>query len=369
MAKKGVDVVVCGEVLCDLFSPRPGIALANASHLVPRLGGAPANVAVQLARLGVPTALVTAVGPDPFGERVLRQLAQEDVSLEGVRTMNGRRTGATLVDVDADGERRFFGFREASADLALTVDDVDRPRVMAMIRNARVMHSGTVSLRTDNARDATRFLQAAARRAKAIISVDVNVRPGMYPDRALLVERVSGAVASADVLKATREEAALILAKRRSTSLTRLAEGLLAHGPRLVLLTDGDQPMAIATERHIVRQPALVVRTVDATGAGDAFFGAALATLIRWSVLVDDLPSLDEAMLARVLQAGRFAGAAAVTRVGATTAMVRRLPRELAPRQGTSHRKMHRPQTAESGAAASILVREIGRSLAAGRTR
>jgi fructokinase len=240
---------------------------------------------------------------------------------------------------------------------------------MAMMRRARIMHSGTVSLRTDNARDATRFLQAVARHSKAIVSVDVNVRPGMYPDRALLLERVSSAVAAADVLKATREEAALILSKRASTGLARLAEGLLARGPRLVLLTDGDQPMAIATERSLVCQPALAVRTVDATGAGDAFFGAALATLIRFSIAVDDLPTLDEAMLARILLAGRFAGAAAVTRVGATTAMVRRLPRELSPRRGASGSTMHRSPRKESGIAASSLVRKKGRVASAGRSR
>jgi fructokinase len=328
MLKKAVEVVVCGEVLCDLFSPRPGISLADASHLVPRLGGAPANVAVQLARLGMATALVSGIGEDPFGERLRRQLTAEGVDLRALRTIAGKRTGATLVDVDAHGERRFFGFREASADLALEVDDVDRPNVRAMIRAARVMHSGTVSLRTDNARAATRFLQAAARRAKAIISVDVNLRPGMYPDRSMLLERAREAVAAADVVKATREEAAAVLGRRPNVSLARLAEGLLGHGPRVVMLTDGERPMAIATEHRVVERPALPVQMVDATGAGDAFCGAALATIIGMSVAVDDLPHLDEHGLARILESGRYAGAAAVTRVGATSAMVRRIPRE-----------------------------------------
>jgi fructokinase len=329
MVNKGVSVVVCGEVLCDLFAPRPGISLADASYLVPRLGGAPANVAVQLARLGTPTALVSGVGADPFGERVRRVLDAEGVDLRALRTVAGKRTGATLVDVDAEGERRFFGFREASADLALTVDDVDRPDVRAMIRTARVMHSGTVSLRTDNARAATRFVQDAARRAKAIISVDVNLRPGMYPDRAMLLERASEAVVAADVVKATREEAALVLGRRASVSLARLAEGLLGRGPRVVMLTDGGHPMVIANERHVVERPALSVRMVDATGAGDAFCGAALAAMLKASMSVDDLSFLDENALGRILESGRYAGAAAVTRVGATTAMVRRIPREL----------------------------------------
>lgn len=326
MADKRVRVVVCGEVLCDLFSPRAGVPIAEAAHLIPRLGGAPANVAVQLARLGIGAALITGVGADPFGERVRRILATEGVDLRAVRTVPGRRTGATLVEVDADGERRFFGFREASADLAMSVADVDRPDVHRLLRGAAIVHSGTVSLRTDCARDATRFLQQTGRERGALISVDVNLRPGMYPDRALMLERAHGAVAAADVVKATREEAALLLGRRASSRLGRLAEGLLARGPRLVMLTDGDRPMLVATAHRVVERPALSVRVVDATGAGDAFCGAALAALIDAGVTAAQLSALDDDALAHIIEAGRYAGAAAVTRIGATTAMVRRWP-------------------------------------------
>jgi len=340
MAGNGVRVVVCGEVLCDLFSPRAGVALADATRLVPRLGGAPANVAVQLARLGVGVALVTGVGADPFGERVQRSLQHEGVDLRAVRTIAGRRTGATLVEVDADGERRFFGFREASADLALAVTDVDRPDVRRLLRHVEVVHSGTVSLRTDNARDATRFLQQTGRHHGAMLSVDVNLRPGMYPDRALMLERADGAVAAADILKATREEAAIVLGRRPNTRLVTLAEGLLARGPRLVMLTDGDQPMLVATARHAVERPALAVRVVDATGAGDAFCGAALAALLAADVSATTLGHVDAATLGHVIEAGRHAGAAAVTRMGATTAMIRRLPRRTS---STTRRSGSRP--------------------------
>jgi sugar/nucleoside kinase (ribokinase family) len=72
-------VVVFGEVLCDLFAPRAGQPLQQAAALIPHLGGAPANVAVQLARLQVPVALLTAVGSDPLGLRLLDELGVEGV--------------------------------------------------------------------------------------------------------------------------------------------------------------------------------------------------------------------------------------------------------------------------------------------------
>ena len=64
-------IVVLGEVLCDLLPPAPGVAIEETTTLTPSLGGAPATVAVQLARLGVPTAMISAVGPDPLSARML----------------------------------------------------------------------------------------------------------------------------------------------------------------------------------------------------------------------------------------------------------------------------------------------------------
>jgi len=323
MANADVEVVVCGEVLCDLFAPRPGLLIADADRLLPRLGGAPANVAVQTARLGHQTALITAVGKDPFGARALRALREESVLTNGVITMPDRRTGATLVEVDADGERRFFGFREASADLALTPAHVDNNVSRRLLRRARVMHSGTVSLRTKGARDATRFLQDHARGAGAIISVDVNLRPGMYPSRDAMLERAYGAVATADVLKATLDEAKLLVRGRRMRSLARQ---LLEQGPRLVMLTDGEGMMSATTMTRHVELPALAAKTVDATGAGDAFWGAVLSGLIMLDIDPMQVAHLDDGALLWLLDRGRRAGAAAVSALGATTKMCRRLP-------------------------------------------
>ncbi len=318
--------MVFGEVLCDLFAPVAGQTLAQAAVLVPHLGGAPANVAVQLARLRVPVSLVTAVGADPFGERVQAQLRREGVDLSALRVIAEKRTGATLVEVDRDGERRFFGFRENSADLALTVADVDRPVVRRLLAGAAVVHSGTVSLVADGARAATVFLQDDARRRGAIVSVDVNMRPGMYPSQALLLERAADAVARADVVKATVDEAALLVSPKRRRRFTprQLADALLERGPRLVLLTDGESELQVATSSVLVSLDALAARVVDATGAGDAFMGACLAQILDLEIGVDDLAGLDERRLRGIGAAGRRAGAAAVTALGATTRMVRR---------------------------------------------
>ena len=326
MASKGVSIVVFGEVLCDLFAPRAGVSLADAAVLVPHLGGAPANVAVQLARLGVPVSLISAVGPDPFGERLRRILVAEGVNISGVMFKPGRRTGVTLVEVDRTGERTFFGFREASADLAIVPKDVVRPACLRLVRASRVFHTGTVSLRHDASRDATEALQDVARAAGSLISVDVNLRPGMYPSSELMLERANGAVARADIVKATREEAALLCGVGRNSGVQRLASLLLKRGPRLVTITDGDRAMCVSTHNHQAVMDAVPVTVVDATGAGDACCGAVLAALLAMNFAEGDLATLTEQQLCRLADVGRRAGAAAVRSIGATTGMIRRLP-------------------------------------------
>ncbi len=322
---EATQVLVFGEVLCDLFSARPGLPIAETEALRPLLGGAPANVAVQVARLGHRVALVSGVGADPFGQRLTRLLRAEGVLTDSVFTVPGRRTGATLVEVDADGERRFFGFREASADLALSAEDVDTAGVRRHLRTARIVHCGTVSMRSDSARGATRAIMAGAAARGAIRSVDVNLRPGMYPDQQTMLDRALEILGCADVVKATVDEAALLVGTRATGSkrLRALADGLLKKGPRLIFLTDGEGTMGAFGARTQALLPALKARAVDATGAGDAFVGAVLAGLVADGVGVADVAELDEGKLTSLLRRGRRAGAAAVRAVGATTAMIR----------------------------------------------
>ncbi len=319
-------VVIFGEVLCDLFAPEPGLPLAETPHLIPRLGGAPANVAVQLARLGVPTSIITATGHDPFGARLRLGLAHEGVDVSAVAIRNDRRTGVTLVEVDHDGERRFFGFRENSADLSLDDADLERPAARRLLRAARIVHTGTVSLRSPSSRRATRALQTAARARGTLVSLDVNLRPGMFPSLPLLLKLASAAVARADVVKATREEAVALLGKKASDEA--LVVDLLSRGPRLVMLTFGEEGALIANRQAAVRLlPLRRERAVDVTGAGDAFVGGALSWLFRRGfggpgVDRKSLDALVAADLGRLGFEAGLCGAAVVTSLGATTGML-----------------------------------------------
>ncbi|MBM4281744.1 MAG: carbohydrate kinase [Deltaproteobacteria bacterium] len=340
MTKACRGVVVFGEVLCDLFAHRVAEPLSRTAAFVPLQGGAPANVAVQLARLGVPTTLVTAVGADPLGARLRASLRDDGVDTRCVVERPGCRTGVTFVEVESSGERRFFGFRDNSADLSLARADVESAAVRRALQRAALAHTGTVSLRSPSARQATQALQRAARAAGALVSLDVNLRPGMFPSLARLLSLARTAVRRADVVKATREEAALVLGHTGRPRRGRpqralddaLVDGLLALGPKLALLTLGEDGAVVAVGGARARVPAPRVEVVDATGAGDGFMGAVLAELSLLprgqggALAPDALDVLDEASLAALAMVGCRAGAAVVTAVGATTAMRRGRP-------------------------------------------
>jgi len=328
-------VVVLGEVLCDVFSSGRGVSLADTSTFVPRLGGAPANVAVQLARLGVDVALISAVGRDPIGARLLRALRDERIDTAHVAVLPGRRTGMTLVEVDRDGERRFYPFRENSADLGLAVRDVSAP----LVRRASVLHTGTVSLRSASARAATIRAVSIARRAGALVSLDVNLRWGMFPSRAQLLSLARAAADRADLIKATRDEALALLDLPERAKDDALVDALLARRhARAVFLTLDARGAILATHARRVHVPAPRVRVVDATGAGDAFIGAAIAHFLESTPAASvgarsrrappdlrrALDTLDDDALYDIGRSACAAGSATVTRVGATSGMPRR---------------------------------------------
>jgi fructokinase len=311
-----VPALVLGEILCDLFTSAPGVSLVDAPVLHPQLGGAPANVAVQMARLGASVGLISVLGMDPMGERCAKVLVNEGVDVTRVRRISDRKTGLTLVDLDAHGERVFHPWRERSADMALSVGDVDD----RVIQRAPILHTGTVSLRSGAGRLATRKAVRAAHAGGAIVSLDVNLRYRMFKSREALLTLARGALAHADVVKATDDEARDLLGNH---GLDSLLDHMLARGPTLVCLTRGEKGAVLATQKLRVHVESPHVAVVDATGAGDAFCGSVLADLLGQRATRATLADLDEHALWGMGHRACLCGAQTVTAMGATTAMPR----------------------------------------------
>jgi fructokinase len=301
------EFVVLGEVLIDAFTPT-GVALHAARELHPRPGGAPANVAVGLARLGAPVAFVGKVGADDYGFHLRDLLAAEGVDVTGVAADRRGATMLALIALVSATEQQVVVYPGATA--FLEVGDLPRAR----LEQARIFIYNSVTLGTAS-RNAAWQAAEWARAGGATVLFDVNLRPFLWPDldaARLLFER---SVAGATVLKLNDTELEYLTGTRDPAAG---ASNLLARGPSLVCVTLGAGGAYFATARACGRVPAFAVQVVDATGSGDAFVAGLAYRLARHAVPLGDL---DAAALHAAVRFANACGALAATQLGAMAAL------------------------------------------------
>src|SRR5919106_2687352 len=170
------DVICLGEVLIDFVPTVTPTTLIEAPAFRKAPGGAPANVAVALARLDRPSAFMGMTGDDPFGRFLELTLGEAGVDTGPLRFTAEARTALAFVSLRADGERQFMFYRHPSADMLLRPEDVDE----AAIRAARALHFGSISLISEPSRGATLHAIEVARDAGCLISCDPNLRLALW---------------------------------------------------------------------------------------------------------------------------------------------------------------------------------------------
>ncbi|MFI0474102.1 carbohydrate kinase [Halomonas sp. HMF6819] len=304
-------VVTFGEALVDMLSSRLGDE-AGPETFTPYAGGAPANVAVACARLGVPSRFLGMVGDDSFGRFITAELAHHGVDTQAIVTTREARTALAFVSRDIDGERTFDFYRPPAADLLyreehLPEDTFARPVIWHVCSN---------SLTEPAIFDTTLALTRRARRSGALVSVDANLRHNLWAEGAASIERVIELLNEAALIKVSREELDYL---RCDQPAAQWLDARLAAGAKAVLITDGPHEVVLktATLEHRLTPPP--VTAVDTTAGGDAFMGGFLARLCQ---LDDARRALEnpDVLIDAVALACRC-GAYAVTRPGAYAAL------------------------------------------------
>ena len=201
-----VDVLCFGEVIVDFFPEKLGIPLRRASHFNMKLGGAPANVAVGIARLGGRVALHGAVGNDEFGAFLSNQLRSEGVEVSALVSLEECKTAITFVSVDPDGERSFHGFREKTADRGLTPGHLD----LAMISQSGCFHFGSNLLTNASCREATNCALDNASSAGSLISFDPNIRLHLWEQPHEALPAIRDILSRTHLVKLSEEEHRLL---------------------------------------------------------------------------------------------------------------------------------------------------------------
>lgn len=305
-------LVVCfGELLIDFVPTVNGVSLADAPAFKKAPGGAPANVAVGIARLGGSSAFIGKVGEDEFGRMLVDILKENNVEHKGMRFDLGARTALAFVTLKADGEREFMFFRNPSADMLLTESELD----VDLIQQAKIFHYGSISLITDPCKSAHLAAMRIARDTGSILSYDPNLRLPLWPSASEAREGILSIWDKADLIKVSEEEVGFLTGGADPFDDT-VVRNLFHPNLKLLLVTEGQQGCRYYTKDFSGRVKGLAVEAVDTTGAGDAFVSGILSQLAKDLTLLQKEESLREA-----LKFANACGAITVTERGAIPAL------------------------------------------------
>jgi fructokinase len=302
-----VDVICIGEMLIDFVPTTAGVGLADVPAFKKIAGGAPANVAVGLARLGVSSGFMGKVGADGFGRFLARTLAEEGVDNRGLALADGANTTLAFVSLGDAGEREFMFYR--GADALFAPDDVDE----TMFDGARLLHFGSYSLTSPSSRAATLHAVATAQRRGLLVSYDPNLRLDIWPDAAAARAGMLAGWREADIVKISLDEVAFLAGPGDPV---RTLRGLWHDRLRLVAITLGAAGCRYVTADADALVEGFKVEPIDTNGAGDAFMSGLLAGLLGISAASWDAPTL-----ARICRFANAVGALTTTRSGAIPAL------------------------------------------------
>ncbi|OOE92589.1 aminoimidazole riboside kinase [Salinivibrio sp. AR647] len=299
-------VWVTGDAVVDLIPD-------GEHHYLKCPGGAPANVAVAVSRLGGQTSFIGRVGGDPLGRFMQTTLANEGVDIAFMHRDEAQRTSTVLVELDDHGERSFTFMVKPSADQFV------QPYDFPLFEEGQWLHACSIALANEPSRSATLGAMQACRDNGGFVSFDPNLRDDLWQSESQMLEIVWQALPLADVVKVSDDELVL-LTKHLRTENNSVKAGLAALSERapnvsLWVVTQGSEGARVAFNHTVWQVPTTPANVVDTTGAGDAFMGgllAALAQLPEWQT--------PEAVTKAVRQGNRC-GALATTEKGAMTAL------------------------------------------------
>ncbi|AHF81296.1 carbohydrate kinase family protein [Thermococcus paralvinellae] len=279
-------IFAIGEVLID-FIAKEELPLKDVKTFEKHAGGAPANVVVGLSRLKTPSALISKVGVDSFGEFLVEQLKREGVNTEYIKFDREKHTGVVFVQLI--GAKPEFILYDGVAYFNLKIDDID----FSFLERASLLHFGSVLFAREPSRS-TVFKVLKKAKGKIPISYDVNIRLDLWKGREEeMLRDIQEGLGLADIIKIGDGE--LEFLKEYGIDIENFDFELLA-------ITKGEKGSEIIHRDIKIEVPAHKVKPVDTTGAGDAFMAALLSAL--WHM--DKLTNL-EFTREELLKIGKFA--------------------------------------------------------------
>ncbi len=299
-------IVTLGEVVADVYkedAPSPVERPFTA-----RPGGAPANVAVAAARLGVEAGFIGRLGDDLFGDFILEALDASGVDTSAIlREEPPTRTTLAFVEIFEDGDREFTFYRSVpAADELLSPEDIKKES----LEGASFANFGSIPLIKDPVRSATRRFAELANELDVAVAFDVNLRANLWDSLDVFRQAVEPLIDLSTVLKLSEDELDPVVGV---ADPGEAADRLLERGVSMVLVSMGGDGAFYATGDFRGEAPPFPLdEVVDATGAGDAFLAGTLSHLSENPGWLGDEDTVSEAV-----RRGTAAGALACSQFGA----------------------------------------------------
>ena len=302
-----MKITTIGEILIDMT--QSGLDENVVYHFAANPGGAPANVAVAAAKLGAETAFVGCVGRDAFGDILRDTLKKHGVDIGGLQVTEETSTTLAIVTVDGKGERSFSFCRKPGADTRMDVH-----KALEAVRDAGILHFGSVSLTDPRCRDTVVTTVQRARQDGTLITYDPNYRASLWQSEDEAILQMRAVLPLCDIVKISDQETALLTGREDPHEA---AKALLDLGVKLAVVTLGAEGALWRYGDMEGAAPGFRVKVADTNGAGDTFFGAFLSRIARRG-------GLDGLTAAELNEYVRFANRAAsltTSRPGAIPAM------------------------------------------------
>lgn len=305
------DVSCVGEVLVDFVSSAKGASLSAATSFLKCAGGACANVAVGLAKLGARSAFVGKTGNDAFGRFLRRELRAHGVDVRGVRFDSTHKTRLAFVSIARNADRDFEFWENVPADTQLRLTEIS----MNALKRSKIVHISSFLLLREPSRS-TAFAVARQLRNNGVqVSFDPNIRPSLYESPNRMKAYLLKMVRYTTILRLNEAEARLLTGKKVPADA---AKQLLSMGPAFVAITLGSRGCLLHTKSHSCKVRGFSVPPVDTTGCGDGFLAGLL-----WRI-VSEQTSPANFSGAQLTSIGRFAnasGALTATKKGVFSAL------------------------------------------------
>ena len=282
-------LLAIGEALIDMIPSNTG-RIMDVNNFTPKVGGAPLNVCGAYTKLGGSSNIITMLGKDPFGDKIVNELIGFGINTDYVKRTNAANTSLAFVALDENANREFSFYRNMGADMLMSEDDVDKNWFM----DAYALHFCSVSLGDFPMRRAHNKAIKYAKENGLIVSFDPNVRLPLFDDHEYLKNVIHEYIQYADILKISDEEVEFIFGNK---DIEENLDYLFDQGVKLLVYTSGKDGAVAYTKNVVAHSKGIKVNAVDTTGAGDGFIGSLLYQMAKENVDLEQINILTEEQL------------------------------------------------------------------------